>query len=162
MTQGGLANSSGRTLESTIIATMTSKHFMKASYRDWKINPERYGEELLLTRVPYTSIYGNPSYTEFLIHSVPRGLDIRVECKWQQVSGSVDEKFPYLYLNCLEQMPESQVIIVADGGGAKPASLNWLKSVATEKKYTQPGYIPKSISVFTLQEFVIWANKTFR
>jgi hypothetical protein len=29
-----------------------------------------------------------------------------IECKWQQVSGSVDEKLPYLYLNCIEAMPE--------------------------------------------------------
>ena len=56
--------------------------------------------DLLVRRVPYQSIYGHRGVTEFLAVSASRGLAVRIECKWQQSQGSVDEKFPYLYLNC--------------------------------------------------------------
>ncbi len=36
MQQGSLANSSGNTLEQTIIATLSSKGFAVLHYRDWQ------------------------------------------------------------------------------------------------------------------------------
>jgi hypothetical protein len=51
-------------------------------------------------------------------------LEIGIECKWQRISGSVDEKFPYAYLNCIEAMPERDIIIVVDGGGAKQGAVD--------------------------------------
>jgi hypothetical protein len=104
--QGTLANSSGNTLEQTVMGTLASKSFQAASYRDYLIKPELYGSELLLRNVPYKTIYGHPGNTEFLIRSERYRLEIRIECKWQQSSGSVDEKYPYTYLNCIEAMPE--------------------------------------------------------
>jgi hypothetical protein len=49
--------------------------------------------------------------------SKAHGVHVRIECKWQQSAGSVDEKLPYLYLNAIESMPEDHVIIVYGGGG---------------------------------------------
>lgn len=83
-------------------------------------------------------------------------------CKWQQSSGSVDEKFPYLYLNCIEVMPEDDIIIVVDGGGAKKGAIDWLRRTAEEKKYITDKNSLKNISVMSLSEFLVWANKTFR
>jgi len=50
--------------------------------------------------------------TEFLLKSKEYNFNVRIECKWQQVSGSVDGKLPYLYLNSIEAMPESNIIII--------------------------------------------------
>ncbi len=162
MQQGSLANSSGNTLEQTIIATLRSKGFAVLQYRDWQQAPHKYGSELLLRNVPYRSIYGHAAKTEFVIRSERFQVNVRVECKWQQSSGSVDEKFPYLYINCLEGMPEDHVIIVIDGGGAKPGSVEWLRHACANKLYVSPSSQHKRIDVMSLSEFLIWANRTFR
>ena len=160
--QGGLANSSGNTLERMVIATFESKGFEVEMYRKWIKKPERYGSELLLRNVPYETIYGHNGNTEFLILSQVYNLEIRIECKWQQSSGSVDEKFPYLYLNCIEKMPESTIIIIVDGGGAKLGAVEWLRLAAKSSRYWKDDKPQKEILVMNLQEFIVWANITFR
>ncbi len=159
--QGGLANSSGNTLEKTIIATLASKGFAVANYRQWARNPMTYGDEILLCNVPFETIYGHPGNTEFLLRSARYALEIRIECKWQQSAGSVDEKFPYLYLNCVEQMPEQQIFIVVDGGGAKAGAVAWLRRACANRLYLAPDD-PKTITLMTLVDFLVWANQVFR
>jgi SepF-like predicted cell division protein (DUF552 family) len=63
-------------------------------------------------------------------------LKTRIECKWQQTAGSVDEKLPYLYLNTIEAMPEDQIMIIIDGAGWKKGAVDWLRRAVNEKKYT--------------------------
>jgi hypothetical protein len=83
-------------------------------------------------RAPYTTLYGSEGTTEFMIRAenaehtpefpienAPGQLVCRIECKWQQTAGSVDEKFPYLYLSCVEAMPEKNIIILHGGGKAR-------------------------------------------
>lgn len=104
--------------------------------------------DLLVRRVPYQSIYGHRGLTEFLAVSASRGLAIRIECKWQQSQGSVDEKFPYLYLNCIQAMPEREIILLIDGNGYKPGALAWLKQAVASQD-------AKLIHVFNLVEFLV-------
>jgi hypothetical protein len=160
--QGGLANSSGRTLETTVVATLASKGFTPVFYRRWLADPVHYGEEILLGHVPYRTIYGHEGRSEFVIRSLRYNLDTRIECKWQQSTGSVDEKFPYLYLNCVESMPEQHIIILVDGGGAKAGSIRWLRDACRSGKYLSTANALKTIEVMNLSDFLIWANKTFR
>lgn len=170
--QGGtLANYSGSTLEKTIIGTLVSKGFLLISYRDYENYLKRHGEqktvdkygtELLLRNVPFQTIYNHPGNTEFLLQSERYNLEIRIEAKWQQSSGSVDEKFPYLYLNCLEAMPESEIMIIVDGGGAKAGAINWLRNAVKKKIYSDEKTKEKNIKVFNLTEFIAWVNKRFR
>ena len=162
MTQGTTANSQGRVLENTIIPTFEHRGFEVVAYSKWLKDPELFGRELLLRHVPYTTIYGHPGYTEFLLKSQHYDLNIRIECKWQQSSGSVDEKFPYLYLNCIEAMPENQIIIIAGGGGTKEGAIPWLKRAVSEKLYTTASTPQKQIEVFSLEEFLCWANRKLR
>ena len=133
------------------------------AYSAYSKKPEKYGVELLLTRIPYNSIYTpHEGHTEFLLVSDRYGFKIRIECKWQQSNGSVDEKLPYLYLNCIETMPENHIIIVIDGNGWKKGAVEWLKTAVATKKYTTPQNAGKLIQVLNLQEFMTWANNTFR
>ena len=94
-TSGAKANTSGRLLEETVTRTICGW------LPDIKIllAKDRANEDppLLLRHVPYRSIYGTPSKTEFVLVLPDRS--IRIECKWQAVSGSVDEKYPYMFLN---------------------------------------------------------------
>ena len=159
--QGRTANIQGRTLESAIINIMSQKGFDVVPYRDWEKRPGQYSGELLLKNVPYETLYGHRGSTEFKIVSGKYG-DYRIECKWQQTSGSVDEKFPYLYLNCIEKMPEENIIVVVDGSGAKHGAVEWLKNAAERKLYTGELNRGKNIRVMNLAEFLAWANRTFR
>jgi hypothetical protein len=159
--QGGLANNQGRTLEYVVVSTMQQKGFKVIPYAKWKDSPENYGTEILLTNVPYETIYGHQGKTEFKLVSQKYG-EYRIECKWQQSSGSVDEKFPYLYLNCIEKMPEPNIIIIVDGQGAKPGAIQWLRQAAVKKIYMGESNRTKNIMVMSLAEFVKWANLTFR
>jgi len=160
--QGGLANSSGGTLEKTVIGTLQSKGFAVAMYREYIKRPEKYGKELLLRNVPFQTIYKHRGNTEFLLISEKYSCKVRIECKWQQTSGSVDEKFPYLYLNCIEAMPEQDIIIIAEGGGAKQGAIEWLKNAAEKKLYTSAENQGKTVKVMTLVEFIQWVNRKFR
>ena len=161
-TQGGTANRQGRVLEKTIIPTFEARSFEIVKYSDWMKKPDKYGSEILLKHVPYTTIYGHRGYTEFLAQSKRYNLNHRIECKWQQSSGSVDEKFPYLYLNCIEAMPEPNIIIIAGGGGMKQGAIPWLKRVVLERRYLPVGAAEKNIQVFSIEEFLLWANQTFK
>lgn len=160
--QGTVANWTGSTLEKTIVGTLVSKGFQLVAYRDFIKSPQSYGEELLLRNAPFTTIYGHNGTTEFLLKSKKYNLNIRIEAKWQQISGSVDEKYPYLYLNCIEAMPEDDIIVVIDGGGAKQGAVNWLRNAAANQKYCYDEQKRKKLKVMNLTEFLVWANNTFR
>ncbi len=159
--QGRRANSSGNLLEQTVKNICIQKGFKLEKYQNYVKNRGLFEErEILLTNVPYKSVYGHNGKTEFLLKSEKYGLKTRIECKWQQVSGSVDEKLPYLYLNCIESMPEEHIILIVDGGGWKNGAVDWLKNAAKEKKYTCVGNCNKLIEVMSLSEFLAWANRT--
>lgn len=160
-TPGGYANHAGNVLERMIREIMVSKGFAVVPYSQYTKHPERYRPELLLRNVPYQTIYGHPGKTEFLLISAEYGMRIRIECKWQQSSGSVDEKFPYVYLNAVEAMPESDIFIVFGGSGAKKGAIQWLQKAAREQRYGADT-AGKNIRVMSLEDFMVWANRTFR
>lgn len=161
MEQGTKSNITGNQLEVAVKTVLTGKGFELINYRTWEKNKEKYGEELLLENVPFTTIYKHKGNTEFLLISKKYNLRIRIECKWQQVKGSVDEKLPYLYLNTIEAMPETSIMILIDGKGWKEGAITWLKDSVKQKKYTTEQNKSKEILVFNLTEFFTWANKMF-
>ncbi len=162
MSQGAYASNQGGMLESTVKSVLHRHGFEIVAHSEYRKKPEKYGKELLLMNVPYDTVYRHKGKTEFQLVSEKYQLKIRIECKWQQSNGSVDEKLPYLYLNCIETMPEDQIVIVIDGAGWKKGAIEWLKTAVAEKKYTTEKNRNKVIQVFNLSEFITWANKVFR
>ncbi|HHM21656.1 MAG TPA: 4-diphosphocytidyl-2C-methyl-D-erythritol kinase [Bacteroidetes bacterium] len=161
MKKGRSANITGNQLEVAVQSVLSNKGFEIEMYRKWAKNPENYGKELLLKNVPFETIYGHKGNTEFLLISEKYNLRIRIECKWQQSSGSVDEKLPYLYLNTIEAMPEKDIMILIDGEGFKKGAKTWLRNAAKQKLYTDETNNDTNVMVFSLSEFFTWANKTF-
>lgn len=161
MGKGKQGNITGNQLESAVKTVFIGKGFQIVKYRDWIKSPSKFSEEVLLTNVPYITIYKHKGSTEFLLISKKYNLTMRIECKWQQTSGSVDEKLPYLYLNAIESMPENMIMILIDGKGWKEGAIEWLKDSVKNKKYVQESH-QKEILVFSLTEFFTWANKTFK
>lgn len=94
-------------------------------------------------------IYDTQIRCDFILYNSekhPCGLII--ESKWQQASGSVDEKFPYLERNIRERYPHN-TIVVLDGGGYKPGADTWLRSKVAGN----------FIGVYTMMEFQTFVNK---
>ena len=148
--QGGQANRTGSVLESQVQNIFSNYGFTAMAYADYKKGTPLLGD-LLIKNYPYESIYGHSAKSEFLVVSASRNMRVRIECKWQHRAGSVDEKFPYLMLNC-ERVEEPLVIILIDGGGYKPGALEWIKNAARNCK-------TKDIRVYSLGEFITWAHK---
>jgi len=98
------------------------------------------------------SIYDTKRNCDFLVinqEKFPEGLII--ECKWQQVGGSVDEKYPFAVHNIMKiGVP---TIILIDGGGYKKSALTWLKSQAGKERALT--------GVYTMPEFQAIVNKGF-
>lgn len=96
------------------------------------------------------SIYGHPLKTDRYVHNVtgfPSGLAI--ESKWQDGTGSVDEKFPYLVTNIKNCFP-CPAIVVYGGGGFKKGAIPWLKNHVDDKKF---------VAALTFEEFLSWVNR---
>ena len=92
MNQGLKANISGNNLEERIASMLSSKNIE------------------FIKQHKFTSIYGTNAKMDFYITS----LDLAIEAKNQEVSGSVAEKLPYVLLN-LAQHPASNGLLVLGG-----------------------------------------------
>ena len=152
-TGGAKANKQGRALESLVerqLETHEYQHVKKNRFEGARADGVAiYAKQFKIAK----SIYDTQLYCDFIIYHPQKWRDnLAIECKWQQSSGSVDEKFPYLVLNLGLQFP-CQSIILADGGGAKPAAIEWLKSQVNEYE--------KLLHVFNMMEFQKWSNSNF-
>ena len=149
------ASITGNILEKQVLSLFLEKGFVIVDYSKWIKDKTKFGQELLLKHVPFSSIYNHRGYTEFLLISKKLNKEIRIECKWQQSSGSVDEKLPYLFLNATSKMTEKEIMIIIDGGGWKEGAIPWLKEAVNKSEQK------KRIKVFSLAEFLTWGNKAF-
>jgi len=168
--QGRRANQAGKILESHVETTLTHRGFQLISYKDWeRLGLLQRNERWLIKRFPFMSIYSaalpeneatEKSNTEFVISDPATDSFVRVECKWQAVSGSVDEKLPYLYLNVVERFTEKEIIILIDGDGWKKGALLWLREAVDSRRWRQP-HDNRNIFMFTMGQFTQWAQSKF-
>jgi len=146
MSQGGKANKTGLQLEWFVESALNKIGYIE-------VGAEGLEEKQPLTyarNVPYVNLYGGNSRTEFVLCDESGGM-IRIEAKWQQTAGSVDEKFPYMYLSLLET-DEPHIIIVIDGGGQRQSALDWLAEQA--KNETR-----KKVDIMDMSDFLKWVNE---
>ena len=170
-TQGGKANKSGKILEQQVTNALSLHGFQTIEYKTWVALSmfDRRGRKLICN-APYTSIYAavgqlagrdiRVSRSEFIISDDATDTFCRVECKWQAVSGSVDEKLPYVYLNAIESWDEDEIIILIDGKGWKENAIAWLKDAVDKRKW-RPSEDNRNIYVFNLGEFIQWSQTRF-
>jgi len=104
---------------------------------------------LLLKNVPYITIYGGNGRGEFVL-TLDGKKDIRIECRFQNVAGSVDEKLPYFFETALA-FEERIVILIVEGEGYKHGAKAWLKSRCE-------GILYKDVLMFTFEEFKLWGR----
>ena len=117
-----------------------------------KFDPARYLEQPIYSRRYYTGLntYGTAQYCDFIIyHPQKWPNNLIIESKWQQVGGSVDEKFPYLILN-IQKTYKCPTIVLIDGGGYRKGAEKWLRNQVGNGNL---------ISVLSMVEFQKWVNQ---
>ncbi len=158
------AESTGSVAESTVRGVLTGRGYVELStqealetkpevaqtamFRDFTRRP-RPARLFVAQYAIGQSIYSLPLNADFWVCGAP-GLPagLAIEVKWQQSTGSVDEKFPYLVHNIKECYP-CPALVIADGGGQRPGALHWLRGQAGGNL----------LAVFSLAEFMAWANR---
>lgn len=156
ITHGALANKTGNNLEKFVKDSLEANgytpfnlQFKKQLFKNYKI----IGGKQYATQVPVgKNIYDGTRVCDFFVinpNKFPEGLII--ECKWQQVAGSVDEKYPFLYFNIIKT--KIPTIVLLDGGGCKKSAKEWLKRMARKEKLL--------VDVWNMTEFQIQVNKGF-
>ena len=149
--QGGTqANYTGTILEQFILARLNEQGY---TYIDRnRFVPTRFLEQPIFTQKFHigSSIYDTPQYCDFIVyHPQKWPNNLVIESKWQEVGGSVDEKYPYLVLN-IQMKYTTPTILLLDGGGYKKGAEQWIRS--------QSGH-GNLLLVFNMQQFTAWVNK---
>jgi len=106
---------------------------------------DMFSKKVLVRDDPYTSIYGCKTKSDFVFAADSVAL-LRIECVAQHSTGTVDEKFPYLFHNAKDAMPERHVWIILDGNGMRPGARSWLK------RQVGSGFPSKEIRVLSVAE----------
>lgn len=153
-TQGAKANRNGKIFEEMMIPIFQNNGFLvfkETELYKKPINIQRY----IIKDASYINIYSGKGKTEFVI--VDGNRRIRIEAKYQSVSGSVDEKLPYMYLNAINQYPENEVIFVVDGGGYREGARKWLDESIDKNLLNSE----KNIKLMDIMQFVAWFNHEF-
>ncbi len=148
--QGSQANLTGNRLERFIEHTLIDCRFAKAADKKALVSAmHSFSKPSYATQVNIGhTIYGTDLICDFLLYHPckwPQGLVI--EAKWQQVGGTVDEKYPYFVMNIWSS--EYQSILVLDGGGYRDGAERWLRSMQKHNL----------IHVFSMAQFQTWVNQ---
>jgi len=155
ITTGGKANKTGNQLENFVEQNL--QNYGYTEFWNYKTiafeNRKSIGGRQYLKGVPIgTTIYETVRKCDFLVINNQKFPDnLIIECKWQQSSGSVDEKYPLLLFNILKTgIP---TVVLLDGSGYREAARKWLLEQAQPKSAL--------IGVFTMAEFQRAVNNGF-
>ena len=91
-------------------------------------------------------IYGGTAKAEIVAHNskrFPNGLIVKPY--WQSVSGSADQKFPYMVLTARQSYELPSVIVYA-GGGYQEGAIEWLRGEVDDQL----------VAVLHVEEFAEW------
>jgi hypothetical protein len=163
VSQGRKAGVAGKILENSVVSTLGSLGFKLLTYPEFQVK-----------NMPYETIYRTRGKTEFWLYCSdalstrpfpltrsPGELVCRIECKWQRSAGSVDEKFPYLYLSFIEAMEEENILLLMEAEGARPEAVAWLTHAIAHRPYADEKGKTKRIEMMSNTAFMGWAQDAF-
>ncbi len=129
-TDGAKSNQNGKQLEEMVAYILknngyrelekTEKELLKRG--ELRMKGRFYTTQLLLDR----NLYGGKFYTDVFVfdkHKFPNGCHI--ECKWQGVAGSIDEK--YVFTVYTLKKTGRDAILMLGGTGVKKIAVDWIK-----------------------------------
>lgn len=154
-------------------------------YYEYNDIPNELPPRYIMHSVPYNSLlkqkadeYGIPkkqgiSRTEFVIVakdaiSTPEfpingELTIRIECKWQEVSGTTSQKLMHAVADLQYGAPEKNIILLMDGDGFDEITHRFIQEICEDGlTWKHAPKIPlKNIRKMRLVEFIDWGNRAF-
>jgi hypothetical protein len=152
---GTKANKTGNRLEKFVQEALREREYVEFwNHKSQAFsNRKTIGGKQYIKQLPVgDTIYDTVRKCDFLIINRAKfPNDLIIECKWQQSSGSVDEKYPFLYFNIIKTGVPT--VVLMDGGGYKPAAMAWLKD-----QVSKTGAL---IGVWTMAEFQTQVNNGF-
>lgn len=119
MSGGAEANASGLAWEGWVKTVAQRQGFTIQHYsKRTNCNIPEKERRIIWIQAPYKTIFHvlkkpSKAYSEFVIECA--GELVRVECKWQAGAGSVDEKYPFMYLNAVLTIEEPTVVFALGG-----------------------------------------------
>jgi hypothetical protein len=147
---GSTANYTGKILQKYISDRLKERGYTFVSQD--KFMPSRILEQPIFTeeyRQLCLGIYETPIKCDFILYHPKKWPDnLVIEAKWQQTSGSVDEKYPYNVLNIQTKYPYPAIIVIG-GSGYKRGAEKWLRDQVKDNL----------LHVFNMEQFATWANK---
>ena len=149
MNQGKQANKTGRNLEHQIKEVLVSSGYNEIKDKKLFLDDLVFFEKVFSIHCYIgNSIYGTKLFTDIILYHPEKYPNrLAIEIKWQQVSGSVDEKFPYIIENVKKRFP-CPAIIILDGDGYKLGAKKWLEDQIDNK----------FLGVYSLSEFIKFTN----
>ena len=120
--QGSKANRKGKELEEEFERKCSEELGIPClEYRDWRKSDRQ--PNVLIKHKPYKPLFGRYGYMEFYLNKA----DCRIECRSQDVRGSVKEKYPYLvesYVNSPDH--PSKMILILKGDAIEDDVKNYI------------------------------------
>lgn len=131
---GRKGNATGNALERFVRQALESKGYaeFEGNKRQAFSNRNIIGGKQYLTQLTCgPTIYGSERRCDFFVVNREKFPDdLIIECKWQQTSGSVDEKFPFLMFNII--LTGVPTIVLVDGEGARKSAVEWLRTKCSD------------------------------
>lgn len=161
---GGTKTSHGGQILEQVIGALKLRRFAIRSFDPKEKEKgglafENENHRWLIRNYPYTTMFGTPGRREWFLDA-PEWTG-QLECKFQNGSGSVDEKMVYL----VETLCRSQITSLALVHGGRfwtekergRAVIKWLKNEAESVKH----HYGKTLLVLDMNGFFDWVGKTF-
>lgn len=147
-TSGGRANYTGTALQRFIEARLVERGYARVKCPQFRpstyLQQPAYSREFCLGK----GIYNKDLRCDFILyHSQKHAGCLVIEAKWQQVGGSIDEKFPYLVEN-IQRCSTYKTVVVLDGHGYSPGAERWLRDQVGNNL----------IAVYDMRQFQTWVN----
>ena len=168
VTGGTIANINGREAEWIVEQIIADSGYEVVKYSDYHSSKRKTAlydsvDKLLVKNVPYYNIYGLLGKTEFVAYDRTNDRQIRIEVKFQKSHGSVDEKYPFMYLNAVFGYEENEVIFIVDGDGYRKGARDWLVMAAESQMFFDESALrSKKITVMSISEFSDFVRRGFR
>lgn len=95
-------------------------------------------------------IHGAEMKADLYIHPIDRfPQGVAIESKWQERTGTADEKYCFLIENIRTRYPVP-TIVVYGGGGARQGMVEWMRNQVDGRRL---------MAVLSFEEFLSWVNQ---
>ena len=143
----GRANRTGKELERRVAELLEEFGYSRVSANSFFRLMDREKPIYARQCIAGKNIYDKDRRCDLAVYHPKHFPDcLMIQCKWQGVSGSVDEKYPFEVLSI--NANKYDTVIILDGGGYSPGAERWLKEQAGKDRLLEvmnPGQFQRFI-----------------